>query len=75
MIYNNTDKLLNIENGIVDGPASKFLHEYEEDNENDENMKEIVKNINNYLKISIIINSLSLVIMIIIVILYAFNAM
>ena len=74
MIY-NTNKLLDIENGIVDGPVNKFLHEYEEDNENDEEMKEIVTDINNYLTFSMITNSLALIIMIIIVILYAFSAM
>ena len=65
----NTNKLLDIENGIVDGPVNKFLHE------NDEEMKEIVNDINNYLTFSMITNSLALIIMIIIVILYAFSAM
>ena len=71
MIY-TTNKLLDFENEIVDGPVSRFLHEHEGDNENDEEMKEIVKSINNYLTFSIIMNSLSLVIMIIIVILLCF---
>ena len=58
-----------IENFWQDDPK------YWEDNENDEEMKEIVNDINNYLTFSMITNSLALVIMIIIVILYAFNAM